>query len=258
MNSKIKRKAFSKRYLLLLTTNLIFVALLAAIMLRENYPQRIYNRFFSLTSPAKESTYLNERYRIFIDLYSIYQGEKDIVMLGNSLTAGVDWSELLNRPDIANRGIGGDITEGFIHRISYIFNLNPKICFIEGGVNDIAINIPNETIIKNFRILADTMKSRDIKPVLTTVTYVTKKSRLSYKRHKITELNQLIYHLAKEKNIAVIDLNPQISEGDFLKPEYAVSDGLHFNGKTYSIWKNEVEKILQQEGLQIVEQESEI
>jgi hypothetical protein len=31
-------------------------------------------------------------------------------MLGNSLTAGVDWNELLDRPDIANRGIGGDIT----------------------------------------------------------------------------------------------------------------------------------------------------
>jgi lysophospholipase L1-like esterase len=84
---------------------------------------------------------------------------------------------------------------------------------------------------------------------------VTKKHRLSNKRQKITELNQLIYHLAKEKNIALIDLNLQISEGNFLKPEYAVNDGIHFNSKTYSIWKNEVEKILQQEGFEMVEME---
>ena len=37
-------------------------------------------------------------------------------MLGNSNTYGVDWVELLDREGIINRGIGSDITEGFLNR----------------------------------------------------------------------------------------------------------------------------------------------
>ena len=58
-------------------------------------------------------------------------------MLGNSLTNRISWNELLVRDDIANRGIGSDITAGFINRINFVFNVKPKICFIEGGVNDL-------------------------------------------------------------------------------------------------------------------------
>ncbi|MFT4019161.1 MAG: hypothetical protein QM668_19515 [Agriterribacter sp.] len=51
---------------------------------------------------------------------------------------------------MANRGIGSDVTEGYINRINDIFELEPKICFIEGGVNDLARNIPEDIIIEIF------------------------------------------------------------------------------------------------------------
>lgn len=36
----------------------------------------------------------------------------NIVFLGNSLTHGCEWHELLGMPNVVNRGINGDIIEG--------------------------------------------------------------------------------------------------------------------------------------------------
>ena len=45
----------------------------------------------------------------------------DIVFLGNSITAGgKDWSKRLNYPNIRNRGIGGDVTNGVLARTDEI------------------------------------------------------------------------------------------------------------------------------------------
>jgi hypothetical protein len=45
----------------------------------------------------------------------------DIVFLGNSITeSGKDWSKRLNYPNIKNRGIGGDVTDGVLARLDEI------------------------------------------------------------------------------------------------------------------------------------------
>jgi lysophospholipase L1-like esterase len=81
--------------------------------------------------------------------------ENGIVMLGDSITAGVEWNELLGIPNIANRGIGSDTTEGFYNRLENIYKIKPKICFIMGGINDIGYGIPVETILQNIEMIMD-------------------------------------------------------------------------------------------------------
>ena len=62
----------------------------------------------------------------------------DIVFLGNSITAGGnDWSERLNIPNIKNRGIGGDTTDGVIARLDEIIYFKPKAVFLLIGINDL-------------------------------------------------------------------------------------------------------------------------
>ena len=54
----------------------------------------------------------------------------DIVFLGNSITAGgKDWSKRLNEPNIKNRGIGGDVTEGVLARLDELIYFKPQHCF---------------------------------------------------------------------------------------------------------------------------------
>ena len=79
---------------------------------------------------ALDSLYLkNAAYARLTSFWDIYPAQKaDVVMLGNSITQGVAWNELLQRPMILNRGISGDYLVGFLHRMKYITRL-PAIPF---------------------------------------------------------------------------------------------------------------------------------
>ena len=199
--------------------------------------------------PVKKGYSYSENPHYFkrMELFAKQKDQKNIVMLGNSLTEGGHWDEILKRTDVANRGIGSDVTEGYVHRINDVFDLKPKICFIEGGVNDLARYIPQETIIRNLAILIDTLRSKNIIPVLNAVTYVADNYRALNPpafNSSIKDLNRAIRALAKEKKVRLIDLNGKITDGKYLLKKYAVADGIHYTADTYSLWRKEILKIV--------------
>ena len=201
------------------------------------------------TLPVKKEYSYSENPHYFkrMELFATQKDQKNIVMLGNSLTEGGHWDEILKRTDVANRGIGSDVTEGYVHRINDVFDLKPKICFIEGGVNDLARYIPQETIISNLAILIDTLRSKNIIPVLNAVTYVADNYRAINPpafNSSIKDLNRAIRALAKEKKVRLIDLNGKITDGEYLLKKYAVADGIHYTADTYSLWRKEILKIV--------------
>ncbi|HKM18502.1 MAG TPA: GDSL-type esterase/lipase family protein, partial [Aliarcobacter sp.] len=59
-----------------------------------------------------------------------------IVMIGDSITDGAEWYELLQNSEVQNRGIGGDTTNGVLDRLNTI-NKSIKKAFIMIGINDI-------------------------------------------------------------------------------------------------------------------------
>ena len=62
----------------------------------------------------------------------------DVVFLGNSITqGGGDWSERLDYPNISNRGIGGDVTDGVLARLEEITFFKPRAVFLLIGINDL-------------------------------------------------------------------------------------------------------------------------
>lgn len=185
-------------------------------------------------------------------------------MLGNSLTQGVDWSELLGRSSVVNRGISSDVTQGFLKRMHYIYKLRPKICFILGGINDIYNWVPTQDVYQNILKIVAGLQARGIKPVIQSVTYAGKEwgkdwleaNRPELKVVEVNEgrnkevdnLNMLLETFAKQNNIDYIDLNSLTKRGKFVKAEL-VKDGIHFNAKGYKIWGAEVEKVLKKYGL---------
>ncbi|SFD65535.1 Lysophospholipase L1 [Chitinophaga sp. CF118] len=191
----------------------------------------------------------NEQYAEQIDLQSMYDVKCNIVMLGNSFIYKVHWNELLNRSDVINRGIGSDITSGYLNRLENVFKARPKICFVEGGINDLCKDVPIDTIVHNMKLLVDTLQRKKIKVVLTSIIHVgeayPESSRVN---QKIDLLNGVI---KKEfaRNIPIIDLNPILSPGGVLLDRYAQRDAIHLTSKAYIIWKDVIEKTLKQESI---------
>lgn len=99
-------------------------------------------------------------------------------MLGDSITYGVHWNELLNQPDIINRGINGDTTSGILKRIPSVIKINPHKVFIMAGINDIRQNISINVIYKNYSHIIKTLKQNNITPYIQSTLYTKNKKTL--------------------------------------------------------------------------------
>jgi len=188
----------------------------------------------------------NKTYQMKTSNYEVYKTKQaNIVMLGDSITYGVDWHELLGRSDVVNRGIGGDYTEGMLHRLHYIYKIQPKVVFIMGGINDLQWNAASpEQVANNHKAIIIELKMQQIQPIITSTLYVAA-SRKSHKKinKKVDQLNNRLQQIAKEYNVPYIDLNSMLANGKVLNSTYTV-DGIHLLGNAYRIWGNEVARVL--------------
>lgn len=195
----------------------------------------------------------NPNYERQMELYEVYKlKQADIVMLGNSLTHGVNWNELLGRTDVVERGISSDVTKGMMNRLTNIFLLEPKVCFIMAGLNDIYNWIPVEDIFTNYTHIINLLKTKGITPVVQSTLYagsdwgkdwnLTPESNAGRNR-EVDKLNNLLRNYAAKNNIMFIDINSKMRNGNFLNSSYTY-DGVHLNARGYKVWGREVEKAL--------------
>lgn len=196
----------------------------------------------------------NPNYMLQMAMFDLYKTKQaDIIMLGNSLTAGANWNELLGRSNVVGRGIPGDVLQGFYARMNSIYKLKPKIVFICGGLNDIYAWTPTEEIYYNYIRIVTALQARNIIPVIQSTTYSAKDyakdwggtPEINLGRNKeVDKLNKLLYEYATRNNIDYIDIVSKMSTRDnFLRPELTW-DGIHLNAGGYRIWAKEIEKVL--------------
>ncbi len=207
-----------------------------------------YSIVYSRKVNAKPTHYdykENRAYRMQTELYKLYNQKFKIVMFGNSFVSFIQWQELMNRTDIANRGIGGDVTEGMVNRLQSVVACEPEICFVEGGINDINHHLSYSQYIQNVGIILDTLLAHNIKPVCFSLLHITDAYEESdYANQQVILFNKGLDSIASAKKVQVINLNTRMSKGDRLMDEYAEKDGVHLNAKAYEIWKEEMLKLL--------------
>lgn len=166
-----------------------------------------------------------------------------IVMLGDSITDGGEWYELLNSNLVQNRGISGDTTIGVLNRLDTINNNIQKV-FIMIGINDIASYKSIDEIYNNYTKIIDKLNSKNIEVFIQSILYVAKKYPNSKEINlKVSELNNRLLELSENRNIKFIDLNLILSDNKFLKEKYQ-NDGIHLNGEAYYLWANEIKPLI--------------
>lgn len=105
-------------------------------------------------------------------------------MLGNSLIRHGNWDSLLRREDVINRGISGDRLECICERLKYLKNNKAKICFIEGGINDIPWQ-NSDSLLHYFETIANFWISEGNIPVFNLVLYISPKAGNFFLSRKI-------------------------------------------------------------------------
>lgn len=176
----------------------------------------------------------------------------DIVILGNSLTEyGGDWSKLLRRKHVANRGIAGDDAMGIYQRLNQITQYHPKAIFLMVGINDLSHNLTPEQVFSEaerviVKIRHDSPKTKlfvqSILPI--NESFDTWKT-LAGKTDDIPRINNLLKIYCGRHKIAYINLFPNfVRHGtNILRKELTV-DGLHLTSLGYKIWSYELRNYL--------------
>lgn len=161
------------------------------------------------------------------------------VMIGDSITDGGLWNELLNNDLIQNRGIAGDTTDGVLDRLNSV-NKNLKQAFIMIGINDFFQEKSVEYVFSNYLKIIENLQQKGIKVYIQSTLFVGESKPAKY-NEKVEALNEKLKNYAKENNLIFIDLNKQLAPNKTLKNEFSY-DELHLNGKAYKIWTETIKK----------------
>lgn len=169
---------------------------------------------------------------------------ESIVFLGNSLTHGGNWNELLGITNAVNRGIIGNTAADIDGRLSPITEARPKAIFLLTGANDVSHDLSADSIATAIIALVDRIRSQspDTKLYLQSLLPINN----SFGRYKLIfdkeqvfrDVNSLLEPQVKERGVPWINLYPLFcDENQNLRSELT-SDGLHLKQEGYLIWRD--------------------
>lgn len=197
---------------------------------------------------SKFGTYYDQRKSLFEILPDT---KNEIIFLGNSITDGSEWCELLQNPRAENRGISGDTSEGVLYRLYQITRVQPAKVFLLIGINDLSKNISPDTVYANICKIVSTIRTKSPKtkvyvqsilPVNNTFkTFSGHTSRTS----QVKDLNQRLEKICPKLGATFVDLFSTLKNpnDDLLNPLYT-NDGLHLLGEGYKVWFSVIRQYL--------------
>ncbi|WP_113634743.1 GDSL-type esterase/lipase family protein [Nubsella zeaxanthinifaciens] len=198
---------------------------------------------YAQTKPY-DTTYRPAKYKELVEKFNADPKSKnDYIFLGNSITAGTDWSKLLNLPQAKNRGISGDITFGVLERLQEVIDRKPAKVFVLIGINDVSRNIPDSLILRNYKTIIKRIREGSKKTQIYFYTLLPVNASFEkFKNHygkdeHILYLNDEIRKFTA-KNVTVIDLYPHFLDADKKLKAELTKDGLHLIPAGYEVWKD--------------------
>ncbi len=163
----------------------------------------------------------------------------EIIFLGNSITDGAEWFELFDgNPNIKNRGIGGDDTNGILERLGEVTSSQPKQVFIMIGTNDLAYGKTVDHVVANHKKIIEQIKKDSPKTEVIIQSVLPVEDAIHWTRPNasILEINKQLKAHCEEIGITYVDLDPVFAdENGKLDKKYSI-DGLHVNGQGYLKW----------------------
>src|SRR5688572_5476925 len=197
-----------------------------------------------------DSTFRPPSYPIKVDQFKSYpDSPADIIFLGNSITAGTDWNELLGNTQVRNRGISGDITFGILERLDEVTAGKPAKVFILIGINDISRNVPDSVITGNYRLMIRRIKKTSPATKIYFHTLMPVNNAFPARNHfnkdeHILYVNEQLKKIAAEEKITLIDLYPHFLDAEKKLDKQYTMDGLHLNAVGYKVWASLLKQYL--------------
>ena len=159
----------------------------------------------------------------------------DVVFLGDSLTEGAHWVELLPGLPVRDRGIAGDTTAGVLARLATITAARPAAVFLMIGTNDLGASPdPAPSLARQREIIA---RIRRESP--STLVFVQSLlPRAAVFRERIEGYNLALYGICRELGATWVDLYPAFLAPDGALRRELTYDGVHLAPAGYRLWRS--------------------
>lgn len=174
----------------------------------------------------------------------------DILFVGNSITDGGEWCELFQNPNVKNRGISGDTTQGVYDRLDALLKGTPAQIFLLIGINNVPRGESADSIAAGIRRIVQRIRQESpatevlVQSVLPVTPQYGKFDGHTSRWQLVPEINRRVRRLAQEEKVTYIDLFSHFADAEGkMKPEYT-NDGLHLKGNGYLLWKEVVQPFL--------------
>jgi len=222
---------------------LVFVALFAAFAVGVLARPAIASAWYGLRSADAPEARPNAEFADadMLELARVQQqwgATGDIVMLGDSITAMGQWSEMFPAADILNRGLGGDTVADIAARAPIVLETKAKSIFLMVGVNDLFADATDEEIYRDLDRALEIL-GRDgatlylQSPLVCGKGEVCTPERRARMRGWLPEFERI----ARAHEATYIDLNARMAGPDGLR-ETLSWDGIHPNGEGLKVWRD--------------------
>lgn len=200
--------------------------------------------FLFLSCMSSSDIFADSYYDRRVSLFELLPvGSEDIVFLGNSITDGGEFSEMLGLPNVKNRGISSDVMSGVEQRLEQILRGAPRKLFLLIGINDISHNLTVDQLSDRYLRLVKKIRKMSpktqvyLQSVMPINNDFNRYKSLKGKEHVITAFNRHISKIAIDEGCTFIDLTDALSDSRTgkLKKAYT-NDGLHLTGLGYQAW----------------------
>jgi lysophospholipase L1-like esterase len=172
-----------------------------------------------------------------------------VVFLGDSITEG--WHTLARdfpNLNVADRGIGGDITSGVLYRLnSDVLSLNPQAIVLLIGTNDFGDGADPEDVAANIRLILLAIRNFNpgIKVIVCKIMPRAERGGQLY-AGKIQKANALVEQFVKQEPNCVICDTWSVYADNNENPDPACfnPDRLHLNAAGYLKWKSALDPLI--------------
>jgi lysophospholipase L1-like esterase len=188
------------------------------------------NHITVLASDENMQRPLNNRVAALSGLPPVQGG---VMILGDSLTASQEFSDLFNTP-IHNRGVSGFTTGAVIDNFNSLFRGVPDKVFILLGINDIILSKDNR-LLENYRQIIKKIKNASPESKIYVISILpTMSDKLNA---AVLKFNNMLLDTTSKEQLTYIDLHQHLLKGQYIDPKY-VTDGLHLSGEGYLVMRD--------------------
>ena len=154
------------------------------------------------------------------------------VMLGDSITAGGDWDELVEGQALVNEGYAGYTTAELLPVAADVAADRPDTVFVLTGTNDVRDGLPPAATVDGLAAIVDVFAETSPGTRIVIQTVLPRAETAS----EIVATNEAILVFAAERGLELLDLHPEFDDGSGGLRDAETTDGWHLSDVGYERW----------------------